>query len=576
MRPTVDLLELPYSFTQQHLLTSHEFCRAANKRGFGLTDQHLEALHRARLLVPLFRVKRDGRAIVAAMRGGDPHFARALANETPKRRDELRETREAGHLYDPASEPFVARRRLRRPLDGRTYESSVFLYAAQQLVTLPLIRVALPSLRMRNRRGERVAVLEVEPETRRRWRERAQRLRDTATAACAIEPVYYSRLVRTLTLPALDEFSAFDDWREGFPAVRMLGWLDVDEHWVREQARELRETADDFDPLGRWTEVVARADAKTWDWLHGAARNVMDLRIAAETLLLFHDDLVAAGRAAPQPGAHPRARQARYRRLQAQRPLDALLTEFGLSPHPQVVVVVEGATERLLLPRVMELLGISAEDDFIAIEDAEGVDRDISPLIAYLAPRLEQPTGEDYVDFQRPPTRFLVVSDAEGKSATSGQRRERRREWVDRIMRTLPRDLWTSGVREQLALLVRVITWKRSGESFEFAHFTDRQLALAIERLDTRRSRKPALPRLVTAMRGLRSARGGLDSVLEPARISKVDLANELWPTLERKIETALERGTEQRIPIVRVVGEAVGLASEFPRGSLALDLSGR
>jgi hypothetical protein len=575
VRSAVDLLELPYSFTQRQLLTVRDFERAGSERGVGLTGDDLEALHRSRLLVPLFRVRRDGRAINAAARGGNPHLARVLAHWTPQRRDDLRETKKAGQLYDAAAEPFIARSRLLRPLDERTYEASVFLYAAQQLVTLPLIRNALPALRSAKGSG-RVAVLDAPRETRESWREQAQELRDAAIVACALEPVYYSRLVETLTLPALEEFSAFDAWRESFLPTRMLDWLGVSAQWIRDRANGLRVTADRLDPLGRWTELVARANAKTWDWLQGVARNVMDLRIAAETLLLFHDDLVEAGAAEPVPAPHPRARVGSYRRLQPQRPLDALLTDFGLSPHPRLVVVVEGATERHLFPRVMRQLGVSVDDAFIAIEDAEGVDRDISPLIAYLAPRLDQPPAEDYAEFQRPPTRFLVVSDAEGKSATRKQRHERRRDWVERIMRTLPRDLRTPVVRDQLRLLVQVITWKRSGESFEFAHFTDRELALAIERLDQRRPRKPTLSSLIAAMAGIRRARGSLTPELEAARISKVDLADELWPTLERKIERALQRETERNIPIVRVVGRAVGLATEFPSGSLLLALSRR
>jgi HK97 family phage major capsid protein len=51
--------------------------------------------------------------------------------------------------------------------------------------------------------------------------------------------------------------------------------------------------------------------------------------------------------------------------------------------------------------------------------------------------------------------------------------------------------------------------------------------------------------------------------------ISKVALADELWPVLETKIERALERGTEGRVPIVRVVHQAYILATEFPRRNL-------
>ena len=136
------------------------------------------------------------------------------------------------------------------------------------------------------------------------------------------------------------------------------------------------------------------------------------------------------------------------------------------------MLVVEGATEHLLLPRVTHLLRIPLDDDYVAIEDAGGVDRDISPLIAYLAPRFEDPVPDKHVDFRRPPTRFLIVFAAEGSAATQIQREALRAKWVDRIMRTFPPELKTDIVREDIVKFVRLVTWRPSGESFEFAHFT--------------------------------------------------------------------------------------------------------
>jgi hypothetical protein len=66
----------------------------------------------------------------------------------------------------------------------------------------------------------------------------------------------------------------------------------------------------------------------------------------------------------------------------------------------------------------------------------------------------------------------------------------------------------------------------------------------------------------------------GLDSTLfsfseTGERIAEVRtscaLADELWPLLEAKIERALDRKTERRIPIVRVVDLAAALAHELP-----------
>jgi hypothetical protein len=68
MRPSVDLAELPYVFSQVPLLMPEQFAKQASERGIMVTEQQLEALHQLRLLTPLFRVARSGRALTSAIR----------------------------------------------------------------------------------------------------------------------------------------------------------------------------------------------------------------------------------------------------------------------------------------------------------------------------------------------------------------------------------------------------------------------------------------------------------------------------------------------------------------------------
>jgi uncharacterized membrane protein YheB (UPF0754 family) len=128
-------------------------------------------------------------------------------------------------------------------------------------------------------------------------------------------------------------------------------------------------------------------------------------------------------------------------------------------------------------------------------------------------------------------------------------------------------------MRGQLDGLVHTDTWKRTGVSFEFAHFTDRQLAQAIHRLD-RRSNRPTLEALIQAIASVRAARGNLKSAM--GGVSKPDLADELWPVLERRLRESQRRATERRIPIVRVLDHAIRLAHEYPRRGLVLSLDER
>ena len=69
MRSPVDLVELPFAFTQRSLLTESAFIREAEKRHVRLRPATLEALHRLKLLVPLLRFSRDRAAILVCHAG---------------------------------------------------------------------------------------------------------------------------------------------------------------------------------------------------------------------------------------------------------------------------------------------------------------------------------------------------------------------------------------------------------------------------------------------------------------------------------------------------------------------------
>ena len=154
---------------------------------------------------------------------------------------------------------------------------------------------------------------------------------------------------------------------------------------------------------------------------------------------------------------------------------------------------------------------------------------------------------------------------------TTREEREKRRQiWVGRILRALPREHRTASVRESLDRLVYVETWNRRGLSFEFAHFTDRQLAGAIARLDDR-PRQPSLSERTSQVGRLRTSRGNINNLI--GWTSKLDLADELWPVLERKIRRAEQSKTEGRIPIVRVLDRATDLARELPRRNVVIPL---
>jgi hypothetical protein len=572
MRATVDLLDHRFAFRLRNCepLTAEKFMAALRERSLWITEQHLEALHRVGVLVPLLRAQRAARGLAAAVRR-EPEEAWYLSRWDAVR--ELREAHADARVYDPANEAFIARSRLRRPLGERTYESSVYLYSRHQVLYVPLLQHVMQHLQFRVRRGAVVGVLPVETELRDIWLERAGFLRDAIVAVSALEPIYYPQILGWSRFSSDEDADAYRPWRSKLPLGRVKHWLGVNAEWLKDTAAHLLSEAERIDPLGEWAELVGRGDPDKWTKLKGTARNAMDFRVAAEILLKYHDRLVAAGRAKPLPEPQRRFGGAFDDRLKPRRALDSLLTEFGLSPHPRLVVVVEGPTEGRIFPRAMETLGVELSRDTIWIEDAEGVDRDISSLLAHYAPALDEPREDRYAQFQRPPTRFLIVFDAEGKVATPALREERRQVWIDRIARAMPQQFQTPVVREQLERFVYITTWKRSGESFEFAHFTDLQLAMTIHALDTRTKKKPTLETLCKAIANIRATRGNLDTVLEPAGIRKPDFGDALWPTMRRRLEQSLDRGTDGKIPIVRVIVRAWNLAYELPRKNVVIGL---
>jgi hypothetical protein len=556
MRSPVDLLDLPYVFSQVGLLTGDEFRRKAAARGFPLVDEHLETLHRVGAIVPIFRLARE-RAELARAARGDIRTLRRISSATAPTRETLDAARRMGLLHDPGAERQITRKQRQRTVQMRTYETSVYVYADYQLSALPWAMTAWQFLA--NSRGRR---RDLDPKPH------GKRLRRIAIAAAALEAVYYPRVVGNLRLSSHEEFGHFDDWRRQLPESYLTEWLGVDAAWLHSEAAMLLREADRIDPMRDWVEVIARAEPAKWGVLRGSALSAMDLRITAELLLAYHDDLSRddASAVADQPAQTRIGR--RTSRLKASRPLDEVLTDFGLSPHPRLVLVVEGDTEMLLVPPVMQLLRISTDEDFISVQNAEGVERDLGSLLGFLAPRVKPDPDGEYLDLIRPPTRFLIVFDPEGRASTTDGRAKRRRAWVQRLERALPVERRQHGAREEIDALVELVTWNARGESFEFAHFTDLELAKAILQLP-RSTRTQSLAEARKTVAALRARNGNLASMFPHS--SKGRLAEELRPVLERKLERARARDTLERMPLVRVLDRALDLAYEYPRRNLVI-----
>lgn len=570
-RTPQELLDQPFAFTQLPVLLAEGFVRAARERGVRLRESDLEEFHRTRILTPLLRYRRDGQLIRRLARS-DPDGASQLSHWHPTGRIDLEQARRTGRLHDPASERFIPRSRLRRDVGRIEFRASEYLYSPYQLFALSRLRKALPHMELREEGDQLVSRLDVRGFWLKWARAEDRRDRELAVVLSAFEPVYHPRITGTLRFGVDSDFDAYEKWRRKLPLTAITRWLGIPATYLRDHAAVLLNRADGVDPLGPWLEVVREADPEKWITLKGDARIAIDYRIAAEMLLRHYEDLAAGRRAPALPKPGERRRGEFDTRLKTRRQVDQVLTDYGLSPHPSLVLVLEGATEMRVFPQLLRRFGMRTDSQFIRIENAEGVNTGLAPLIAFAAaPRALPDSDGRYLRLSRPLTRILVVTDAEGRMATKESRVKRREAWIERLLRTQPKEHRTKTVRDALERLVHVETWNSKGQSFEFAHFTDRQLAAAISMLDGR-ARRPALEDRREQIAKLRERRGSLDSALHG--VSKLDLADALWPVLDAKITRALPRSTEDRIPVVRILDRVIELVRGMRRGGVVIPLS--
>lgn len=549
-RTTLDLLSLSLPFTQTRLLDPADLVAEADKRRVRLDLSQLEVLHRARLLVPFFSVSLtsgDQRCVVDFNASRTPEIATSTHNL------ELYRAAHEGRATDPRLTPFRPwpTRRVRALWPQR---SRGYLYSWHQLLALRWLEPVLGAMRL--------------DRATRRWSlpqpgsppasdiATADSWRGLAVTLAAVDARYWPAIEQVIRYNA-------DVWREynlGIDPVDMLGWTGLRLEDIVGAADQLRHQAAAIDVTGAFYDIVRRAEPDAWSTMRGEALVAIDYRKAAEALDALADDL---GRSSSEIELRSTARSAERLSVR-RRSVDAVLTDLGVSPHPSLVAGVEGATESLIVPRVFAQLGIPVDDNWIRIVEFGGSDKDLANLAKFAAaPRLGEDHG-DFVELDRPITRFLVLVDAEGRYYATKEKRARQRlRLLDAIAASLPPDLRPDLYGKE-AYLVEVRTWGKL--PFEFAHFTDRQLAAAVESAAAtpHPSGREGLIAGLAAQRSRPSP--NIERLWErdkwpDSRLSKVAVAEALWPILERKIEAAIASGSSGP-PIMRAAVRAWELAS--------------
>lgn len=530
-------------FSQLAPLTTEEFSRAAAARGYGLTAENLGVLARSGLLLPALAIV-DGPAGPPLVRTN----AQLLGSSTTRR--SLDEAAAQGRLSDPALSPLPLDQSFepRRHVDRTRPWWNGLLYSPWQLLGLASLR----SLFTRDGKPihQEWAGLQPQPVQDRT----ADRDRQTALVLTAIEARYFPELNEGLVSLTNADFDQWEKYRESFSPTHLASRLGVDAEEAYKRAEQLLMRARFIDPLGRWHHAVRHGDRRAQDRLSGDARLALDHRRAAELMLLFAED---CGRelptlAQPRRGWHPMDdRLSRHGET-----LDEALIDLGVSPHPRVLLILEGETEGILARKILEHLGLQLRDDELRIVLMRGVTQKsrVLKLAAEAATPVIREAAPDHYRLRRPPARIVVATDPERpmKDPTVFE--------AD-LAREITRGLAEQGVTDvdsdEIQALISVDVWEAA---FEFAHFTDDEIAEALESLPERpfpgTSHADAVAFVAIARQEERSL------TKNNQRLSKTRLAEALWPAMAAKID-APANGSGPVPAIMRVVIDAYSLAMD-------------
>lgn len=566
-RSSLELLSLRYPFSQVGLLSADEFAKQAERRRSRgmhslppVNTQVLEELHRHGVLIPLFRVDlaagEPGRQVDISDSLTAKHVLTTFVGEL------LRGAAE-GRAADPATEgstpwPTTRRRTLWPTVDAG------YLYSRHQLLGLDVAVSFVAKLTARREDNRTTWRLEEDDRPNAPTREALAMWRSLAIILSALDTYYWPFMTHTVR----HELDVWRAARLAFDPKEMLTWLGLPSEQITAQESNLRLMATFRDDLGDFYDIVRRAKAGAWDTLRGDPLAALDCRLAADILDRFADELNLEGR--PSLEHTPLGQQGLSARPQS---LDATLTDLRVSPFPSLVIGVEGATEYKLVPRVMDLLEVELDRNWISIIDFGGTDRDLSLLARYAGePVLDKDFG-DAVVLERPITRFLILTDAEHKYATLKDRNYQRKLLLDSLTQNIPPDLRGDYYsKEPDSRIVEIRTWGKL--PFEFAHFTDRQLADAMLRIAAvPYPRGPAALVNAIKMQRTHDPSPNVDDVFRRWRgsgLSKTKLADALWPVLEKRIRRAIARG-EQGPPIMQALARAYAMAAAPYRSNMIL-----
>ncbi len=368
-----------WAFTQQDPLSTSEFCREAEKRRLSLREEQLPGLWRVGALAPFIEIRSK------PLRPGSPPNLTEPVFPGSWYLEELRRAVETGRLADPVQLGFRPQLRFHRPAaanPNRTWWNGL-LYSRWQLLGLYDLRDLLSQGRWKRMPNEILGTWRLRTLTL--WETQiAERSRQLAALLVALEARYLPVLEHGWLHIRNFADRQWETFAQQFDPAALLARLNRDPADLLRSADNLLLSARRCDPLGHnWSELLRRAPQRSWDDLSGDALVALDHRIAAEILLLCYEDLAARGTVVPLTERNDLFHTEQERISYRGRPLDTNLSTLGLSPHPGVILVVEGETEEVLVPLVRDHIRIPGQAEVIQSVVLRGVSRDLTKLAAF-------------------------------------------------------------------------------------------------------------------------------------------------------------------------------------------------
>ncbi|HEX5142499.1 MAG TPA: hypothetical protein VFW21_01380 [Mycobacterium sp.] len=343
--------------------------------------------------------------------------------------------------------------------------------------------------------------------------------------------------------------------------LQLLGTAGFDPADLRKEAEWLLLDAGHSDPIADWLPLIRHAGHLGWSKLKGLALDCMWARIGAEVLLRAHEDLAVSGHLEPLPNVADLSwHVALHDRLTPRDgdgdSLERALGTFGLSPHPRVLLLVEGETELDHVPRLLAEFGLTQPEQ-VRVQQCEGSKVNAHLIARYgITPRLgKKIQGTQLID--RTPTALIVAMDAENKFETPAKCADERR----KLQNAISKEVAFQGgeiAQADLDYLVEVRVW--GDDKYELANFTDNELVPAITQLATMQSNPNVTsPTWEQDLRAeLQAARVVHHDIKVPmgrmrVREDKPELAKLLWSTLVTKCAAELA-ANDVKTPVLALV----------------------